>query len=461
MNRKFAMAVATAALLVGMLPASAAAAVGGAGFTTFADASKCFDSPNGIDCNNYDTKIDVYMNGGPTAGGITAGSYYFTVVAPGSQASAPFDESDAGNLSACGNDVYANRTFDKLANGNITYTGADPTSHILDTIHGKTIISLGDPNNLYCDTPNPGGVYIMAICAQGATGPADCKYDAFRITGGEPVTPEGVLSGSKYYDANENGQRDPNEVGIAGWKITITDGTAYNLTTDANGDFSQSNVPADTYTVAEVQAGSPWVQTGNTVDQTSSSGGNFVQSLTNFVYTVVVADGTTSGLNFGNVCRLTPGGLTIGFWSNKNGLNLLTADDFAALNALHLRNANGTDRDFNEASLAQKKNAFRGWLLSATATNMAYMLSAQLAGTVLNVRHGFTNPSIIVDAAGHTVADIIALADAALAADGLTLAGDPNRADQETLKNILDKINNGGSFTQPTPDTCPTPVFPN
>jgi len=28
------------------------------------------------------------------------------------------------------------------------------------------------------------------------------------------------------------------------------------------------------------------------------------------------------------------------------------------------------------------------------------------------------------------------------------------------VKNILDKINNGGSFVQPSPDTCLSPTFP-
>jgi hypothetical protein len=43
----------------------------------------------------------------------------------------------------------------------------------------------------YADTPNPGGVYILAICSLGDGGddypvtPSDCKYDAFKIQEGE------------------------------------------------------------------------------------------------------------------------------------------------------------------------------------------------------------------------------------------------------------------------------------
>ena len=49
------------------------------------------------------------------------------------------------------------------------------------------------------------------------------------------------------------------------------------------------------------------------------------------------------------------------------------APELALLAGLNLRNANGTD--FNPTTYA----AFRTWILAATATNMAYMLSAQLS----------------------------------------------------------------------------------
>jgi hypothetical protein len=48
---------------------------------------------------------------------------------------------------------------------------------------------------------------------------------------------------------------------------------------------------------------------------------------------------------------------------------------------------------------------------------------------------------------------LIAAADAALAADGLTLSGDPNREEQECLKDALDNANNNESFVQAEP--CP------
>ena len=68
--------------------------------------------------------------------------------------------------------------------------------------------------------------------------------------------------------------------------------------------------------------------------------------------------------------------MTLGFWSNKNGQKLETADDFVALTALHLVNANGSPRDFT-SSLSNNKSALNSFLLGANATNMANMLSAQ------------------------------------------------------------------------------------
>jgi hypothetical protein len=177
--------------LVALLPASPASAAGNAGYTTFdAVQDGCLDSPNGIDCNNYATKGDVYMNGGPTGGnGLADGDYYFTVLTPGSQ-NGGFVYGANGNLSdnvvggttgdAGSGDLDACRTFhvsggliDSYSTGCDHGTGTSP--------NGKFIIQLSP----YDDTDNPGGVYILAICEVGATSPSQCKYDAFRIAAGQ------------------------------------------------------------------------------------------------------------------------------------------------------------------------------------------------------------------------------------------------------------------------------------
>lgn len=170
----------------------------------------------------------------------------------------------------------------------------------------------------------------------------------------------------------------------------------------------------------------------------------------------------TKYVTFGNVCTGAGGGLTLGFWSNKNGQSLETDADFALLTGLCLRNANGTNRDFT-GSTSTNKTALRNWLLDANATNMSYMLSVQLTAMELNVSHSKVSGSALVfaGACGNTgvgsnyitINDLMTAANNALCADGYTPSGDPNRATQECLKNALDDANNNKNFVQGT--ECP------
>jgi hypothetical protein len=299
--------------------------------------------------------------------------------------------------------------------------------------------------------------------------------------------PQGTVFGGKYYDANRNGKWDDGEVFIDGWKI-LQNATAFFTSgtgaLDANGflaNFTRSGLDPGTYTFAEVPSGAGWTQTGNTVsnNQTFTTGGasallgpSVTPAVAAFAYRVTIPNDQPSSVSkiyFGNVCSRTPGGLTLGFWSNKNGLALVDASDFEYLTALNLRNANGSARDFID-TLNKNKTALSSWLTGANATNMANMLSAQLAATVLDVRHGFTNGTIPVDGTT-TVNDLITYANSLLAnpiAAGtfagqngsVTVASSALRTEQDRVKTILDRINNGGSFFPPTPTTCLTPVFP-
>ena len=134
-----------------------------------------------------------------------------------------------------------------------------------------------------------------------------------------------------------------------------------------------------------------------------------------------------------------PGGRTPGFWRNKNGQKLITAADLQGLNDLCLRTANGGD------FTAMSKANLATWLGSSTGKNMANKLSVQLAATYLNVQHGFTDPDAMVSASMN-VSGLIQYANSLLCADGHTLSGDANRAEQERVKNLLDRINNNKSI---------------
>ena len=254
-------------------------------------------------------------------------------------------------------------------------------------------------------------------------------------------SPRGTLCIYKFYDSNANGKKDAGEQYIYGWLVDVTSNS---VDIDAY-TTARLHLPPDQYTVSE----------GTPVE------GNWIATTpTEFV--VDLGANQRKRVCFGNVCLGPGGGFTIGFWSNKNGQALEDAADFAALTALHLRNGDGSDRDFT-ADLATNKADLHDWLLGANAVNMSNMLSAQLAAMVLNVNHGFVDGGALVhtDGCGNTgindefisINDLISAAEAALAADpdGQALSGDPNRDLQECLKNALDDANNNLNFVQSEP----------
>jgi len=196
-----------------------------------------------------------------------------------------------------------------------------------------------------------------------------------------------------------------------------------------------------------------------TVTEGTPNQSNWVHSTPGSV-SVNVVFGESSAVNFGNYCRVPSGGLTLGFWSNKNGQAILKANDPAwrtLLNGCCLRNADGSLFTIPGGSFATAYAAFRTWLLGATATNMAYMLSAQLAAMKLNIAFGSVNPGAFAVCSGMTISQLVAKAAgdpvAGLCADGNTPSGDPHRAIQEAWKNCLDALNNGGLVVPPVP--CP------
>jgi hypothetical protein len=156
-------------------------------------------------------------------------------------------------------------------------------------------------------------------------------------------------------------------------------------------------------------------------------------------------------VTFGNYCKRPSGGLTIGFWSNKNGQALITSDDLLALRNLCLKNGNGTDFD------PTTKDQVKSFLLSANAVNMANMLSAQLIAMTLNIRHGNVDGTSFDLCSGGTINQLVSDAAAALCNDGSTPAGDPNRATQESLKSCIDQLNNGAPVVPATPCTYSFP----
>src|SRR5262249_46598752 len=131
--------------------------------------------------------------------------------------------------------------------------------------------------------------------------------------------------------------------------------------------------------------------------------------------------------------------------TSGNGTTLLPGV-VTLLNGCQLRNANGTVHTFTNSY-----SAFRTWLLGATATNMAYMLSAQLAALKLDVNFAFVDGNAFYVCQNGTINNEISTACDALAADGYTLSGNVDRIAEEVLKNCFDAINNGGPVVPVTP----------
>jgi hypothetical protein len=409
-----------------------------------------------VNANIYANKADVYLSGGPTnfpgcnQNGLAVGTYYFQVTTPN------------GNLLST--DTIGARKVEVGAGQKVisNYIG-NPLTHLVSASTspcGSKLVQLLP----YDDTTNAGGEYKLwlfgpncsfdsaysdastALLGTALTG-CQSKTDNFKVrqeTGCEPMcsdpTPVAIF-GTKFYDANLNGVQD-GEPGIAGWRIEKEPPTPRDITyTDVNGIYGFLVQPnSGMYTISEVFPAGPWLAT------TPLSG------------QVTVLSVDVAGPNFGNVCLGPGGGMTLGFWSNKNGQALFGPDDLALMASLNLRDANGNP--FDPANYA----AFRTWILAANATNMAYMLSAQLAAMELNVLNGKVNGSALIYAPGTTGANALGFAsvnavmmeaNTSLGTYGSTPSGHSERAHQTALKDALDKANNNLNFLQPGPQSCP------
>ena len=157
-------------------------------------ATQCHNGNPAVNCNQYSAKQYVFLNGGPTHNSLSPdGVYFYAVLAPGGQPN-PNDGS-AGNLSD-DYDCYQNRLI-QITGGEVSgvYNSTDPSC-----FHNTAVLPVGTGHVLdspfvqlwpYADTPNPGGVYIMAVCYLGPTpttplpaggvDPKSCKYDAFKV----------------------------------------------------------------------------------------------------------------------------------------------------------------------------------------------------------------------------------------------------------------------------------------
>jgi hypothetical protein len=393
----------------------------GAIFTTDSTCS-------GVDLNIYGDKHEVYLDGGPAhpgAASLPDGNYYVQVT-------------DPSGACVLGTSVGApdEKPF-KVSNNGATIPCIQLCAVLING-PGACAGNGVDPNCGYNDTTNPGGEYKVWVSSVSTFDNNSTKTDNFKVkNGGGSDT--ATLCVKKFYDANANGIDDDGQP-IDGWKYKV---------------FADDNliIDAETYHCSVVDPGMYHVIEGTPVELTWLH-------TTDSEVDVNLAKNDTVTVEFGNLCLGAGGGLTLGFWSNKNGQALEITADFTGLTALWLRNASGGNVDFN-GTLAQNKTALNSFLLNATATNMANMLSAQLAAMYLNVAHNKVSGSALVHTGGCgntgfdgsfiTITDLMSAANAELYAHPKTLSGSPYRAYQECLKNALDAANNNVNFVQPTP----------
>jgi hypothetical protein len=267
----------------------------------------------------------------------------------------------------------------------------------------------------------PGGI-VMGGFVPGSNPPVCCirSFTYFQIGG-----PTNDICGDVFLDSNGNGAKDPGEGGVSGITVKLSgpSGPA-SVQTDANGHYCFLDVTPGDYTVMLDLTGSPLMPTTPTMAAVVANG---------------CADGTAP--DFG----LKPptancDGHTPGFWSNKNGLKRINDNNiFPTMGALCLVDGSGN------LFIPNNANQWKSWLLGGNAVNMAYMLSVQLAAMWCNVQSGFVSGDCMVDGGSLgniTINSLIAQAVASLCAHPLTLSGSPWRAEQEALKNALDKANN-------------------
>jgi prealbumin domain-containing protein len=353
---------------------------------------------------------------------------------------------------SCGDNIYVLATQVDGQTGVYQFTvtiPSDTTCGCTMPIEYCTASGIGVPAN------NPGSGFF----AQGYDGTAgDGKVGHLRVNTFDgscgvtncatqptptPTPCTGSITACKYYDFNANALKDSGEA-LLGWTFCLTsaDGSTFTPVQQSSSDGSCTtftNLPLGTYTVTEGSAGGTW--TGSTSSQTVT----------------VSQCAHPAEVDFGNYCTIPSGGLTLGFWSNKNGNKVLTGNVngngttllpgvVTLLNSLCLRNADGSTHTFTSSY-----GGFRTWLLGATATNMAYMLSAQLAALELDVAYeGVLGTSFDI-CSGVTISQLMTNAKNNLCSYGYTPSGNVNRPGQEAMKNCIDAINNGGPVVPAAP----------
>jgi hypothetical protein len=388
------------------------------------------------------------------------------------------------------------------ANGNelaSTTTSATGGYLFSNLVPGSYKVQFVTPTGYVATTANSGADATDSDAVGGVTG-------TYTLTSGQSETTVDAgfyqyasLGDFVWVDANANGQQDTGESGLSGVTVKLLDANGNELastTTSGTGGYLFSNLVPGSYKVQFVTPTGYVATTANSgADATDSDAVGGVTG----TYTLTSGQSeTTVDAGFKSSSTINPSGLTIGYYSNKNGQTDLTGSStgstlktsiytplFGSCTAFFAKDATYSvlvDGKGNFLPLSYFKTYanVRTFLLGATATNMANMLSAQLLGTVFNTMLGRVDAQTTVSVAAITIVGSTnkmtsdmqtsltvkgtgvtgwtqvtttvggrAVIQTALNAAVLQLKTNPNtiasggnRLNQEALKNIFDAINN-------------------
>lgn len=418
-----------------------AAPISGALFTT--------DAAGTVNVNQYPSKADVYLNGGPTndncaAAALDDGVYVFQITNP------------SGTVLLSSDDISL-REF-TVTGGVIVSSNSHPT--VVGDCGGVRVQMAP-----FDDTPNNGGVYKAWVTrksdyiANGNTfRPSDTKTDNFHVKQPSIEEDKADLNVYKFYDANANGEWDPDEIPLFGWAMTASNGNGFNstqLTQSPDGltGWTGLSVADNPYQVLEGTAGGTWHQSAAIINNVPSV------TPTNPVTGLNLAVGETTTVEFGNYCDCKSGGKPKSWWVTDSGKTKVNDGstmnpEFNALNQLNLRSGSGSPWNLNTTTTSQATNwtILVNWLNNTSTTNSAYALSRQLAILRLNLDAGYVSGANFYKPSGGTINELRDLANSSLGANANPAAGSLARAEQELLTTWITAINSGtATVIKPTP----------
>jgi hypothetical protein len=376
-------------------PATSHAQVRGAAFTSNQGCTA-------INQNIYNSIADVYINGGPLSAQLSPDiPYYVQVTDP--QGTVLGKSKDA---------VYTLTKLDPL-----TSSPVPNCAQLTSLMDGGSITT----------TTNTGGEYKVWICATGDFLERNCKTDNFKIrtvTSGNSPT----ATVNKFYDASMTGVRGTQT--LLQWPFTMEYANQSSTTCTA-GDSAGSCTTSKTVALT---AGEETTFSEGAAPVATANDYYWVSTTPPIVKVLLDTSPSTTEVNFGNVCintnTTTFNGLTLGYWSNNNGAKILSpatlpnprpTDPFSGLPYYGLElvaslplysDANKQWSSFlssmpttlgTSSPYSKAYSYFKNWLLSASATDMRYMLSAQYVTMRLNIWNKNVDPSAIIEISGNDV----------------------------------------------------------